>query len=232
MRMSRTLLAVIAFALLFIVGGCVKTWSVNFVTVPDLDDWVLNSTYELVPEGLVIATNNFVTVPFTIKGDFTITVNFKVATDMTKRIYGAIWLGSLTGYPNGGSIISFFYRRGGTELPFYQLWTDGPTTDTLQIATSDTEIPGMLNDAINTYVLKKVSDHFIVTINDTLIGEWDNITYESNDFYLTLNSGDLTSNQVIYKSVKISYEEGGLIPLASSVLSNRIVNGFDGAAQY
>ncbi len=232
MKRSRVFLATIAFAMLLVAGGCVKSWSVDFVTVPDLDDWVLSSTYELAPEGLVIEANNFVTAPFVLNGDFTITVKFKVATDITQRVYGAIWLGSTTGYPGGGSIISFFYRRGGAELPYYQLWTDGPSTDLLMIETSSTEIPGMLNEAINTYVLKKVSDHFLVTLNDTLIGEWDNISYESNDFYLTLNSGDLTTDQIIYKSVKVSYEDNGLTPLDSSVLSIGAVGGFDGAATH
>jgi hypothetical protein len=220
----------IAFAMLLIAGGCVKSWSVNFVTVPDLDDWVLYSTYELAPEGLIIETNNYVTAPFVLNGDFTITVKFKVATDITQRVYGAIWIGSTTGYPTGGSIISFYYQRGGVDLPYYQLWTDGPSTDLLEIATSSTEIPGMLNDEVNTYVLKKVSDHFVVTLNGTLIGEWDNITYQSDDFYLTLNSGSLTTDQIIYKSVKVSYEDGGLIPLDSSVLSKGAAGGFDGAA--
>jgi hypothetical protein len=230
MRKIRALLIVAAIVMMLMAGGCVKTWFVNFATVSNIDDWVLNSTYDLTTDGLVIDANNFVTAPFVWTGDFTVTVKFNVATDITHRVYGAIWMGSLSGYPTSGSIISFFYRRGGVDLPYFQLWTDGPTTDTLIVNTSDLEIPGMVNDAINTYVLEKVSDHFTATLNGVLLGEWDNTRYESEDFYLTLNSGDLVDDEIIYKSVKVQYESGNMTPLAASVLTGSGASGFIGAS--
>ena len=219
------LIAVILFTMLGM-QGCAKTWFVDFTKVSNINNWLLSSNYEIVPGiGLVLANSNNVTAPFLLTGDFSITVSFKLATTSAQRVLGAIWLGSIPNYPHSQSIISFYYEYGGISNPYFELWTDGPTTDTDIMRTSNVEIPGMVNNAINTYTIVKVGSSFESRLNGVLLWSWFNTRYESDNFYLTLNSSWLTDNQVIYKSVKIEADSSNMTPAAMS-LGAGITSGF------
>ncbi len=213
----KTRLLLIAVILLVMMGmqGCTKTWSVDFTRVSNIDNWLLKSNYEIIPGvGLLLDDSNNVTAPMILTGDFSITVRFLLDTDSQKRVFGSIWLGSEPNYPFTGSIISFFYRHGGVIDPFWEIWTDGPTTSVDIMATSSTEIPGMVNGTINTYTIVKTGDAFEARLNGTLLAEWLNTRYESATFYLTLNSGDIDNDQIIYKSVRIEADSSNMTPAA------------------
>ena len=218
MRVGRLLL--IAVVLLAMIGmqGCAKTWSVDFTRVSNINNWLLSSDYIIVPGiGLVLEDSNNVTAPIVLTGDFAITVRFKLATTTDQRVLGAIWLGSIPNYPFSQSIISFYFEHGGASDPYFEIWTDGPTTDIDLMNTSSTEIPGMANNAINTYTIVKTGDNFEARLNGVLLWSWFNTRYESDTFYLTLNSSWLTNNQVIYKSVKIEADSSNMTPAATSL---------------
>jgi hypothetical protein len=211
MKGYRIILILVAIALIATLGGCSKTWSINFALVSNLDDWILTDEYELLPQGLLLTHDNCVTAPFTWIGDFTITVNFELAVDDIDTAYGSIWVGS-TPLWQPEDLISFYFYSGGPNSG-YQLWTDGALHDWEFISYSTTEIPGIKNDSINSYVLQKAGNHFIAKLNGTLLSEWDNVIYDSDIFYLTLNSFNLTNAQIIYKSAKVKYEEGNMTPV-------------------
>ncbi len=210
----------IAAILLAMLGmqGCAKTWFVDFTRVSNIDNWLLHSDYVIIPGvGLVIDDSKNVTAPFVLSGDFSITVKFKLETTSEQRVLGAIWLGSIPNYPFSESIISFYYEHGGASAPHFQIWTDGPTTDVDLMRTSDTEIPGMDNNAVNTYTIVKTGDSFETRLNGELIWSWFNTRYESDIFYLTLNASWLTENQIVYKSVKIEADSSNMTPAATAI---------------
>ncbi len=211
MRGARVITLVIALIMVSILGGCAKTWSVNFTTVPDIDDWVLKSYYALDPQGLILANDNYVTAPCVWTGDFTITVKFKLAATISNRVFGAIWVAGTTG--TAEDMLSFYYYYGGSIDPSFGLWVDGSAHPQVVINSSSTLVPGIRNDDINTYVLKKAGEHFTATLNNVELGDWDDITYDSVNFYLTLNSAFLAANEIIYKSVSVRYEDGNMTPV-------------------
>lgn len=226
MKLGRLLLIAAILLSMMWMQGCTKTWSVDFTRVSNIDNWLLNSDYIIAPGvGLILETSNNVTAPLILTGDFSITVKFKLATTTAQRILGAIWLGSIPNYPFSQSIISFYYEHGGTSDPHFQIWTDGPTTDVDLMRTSDTVIPGMENNAINTYTIVKTGDSFEAKLNGVLIWDWFNTRYESANYYLTLNSANLTDNQVIYKSVRIEADNSNMTP-AATMLGEGSGSGF------
>lgn len=213
----KTRVALLLLAAVFIAStltGCFgKTYFFSFSLEQDLvnlqGSWILeNDDCEFEPLGLNMQNAN-VCCPLRFSGDFTMTVLFWLRTASNHRYSFGISLGDGTWHATTLNDLHMEVYSVGSTDEGYEFW------DHDQFANSDEHcdvvdyLPGLNRNGLNVWIVRKVGDHFYISVNGTAIIDFD-ITYYDSEWFgpnIYASHGDAadTDYGFVLQSVRVRY---------------------------
>ncbi len=187
MRYRLILLILTAILIATALSGCFgKSYTFSFAIEQDLvnaqGEWILEyDTCEFEPLGLNMQYAN-VCCPWRFSGDFTMTVLFWLRTAADHRYSFGISLGDGTWHDTTENDIHMeVYEVGGTGEG-YEFWDHDQDEVSYEHCDIVGYLPGLNRNGLNVWIVRKVGDHFYVSVNGTSIIDFDIVRYNSDWF--------------------------------------------------
>lgn len=206
MSRTRWLAVIFVLMLLLALAGCTKTWSVKFNQFTDLSgwlqqDWFPPSSLNLYPNGLSL-DGKILSGPYGFDGDFTFTCAFETTCGIGFTIPYISLFFSDGGYASPSEYLSInLYDVGDITEESYSITSTGSTS----LVTGGT-IPHLNRIGLNTLVLVKTGNHYVITLNGNPILDQFIMTLGFDYFFPYLYSVTDDDLQIRFKSISYKYD--------------------------
>ncbi len=208
MRISRFMLIAVLICFSLLLTGCMKTWSVDFTRVADIDDWYYNDfgTKTLTEdEGLRIFGNGSVGTPFAFSGDFEATLTFMLNTDSENTAWLFLYPGDSNIWDPDNHLFIEFDGIGDVGSEDIHIADVGESTYIDAINLDDTTIPHIQRIGENKLIIRKTGSLMEILINDGLIVDFTLVRCEAQHFYINFGTKLYNSADFVFTSIKVKY---------------------------
>lgn len=214
MKGNRLAFLAIVVLLMLSLQGCSKSWSVDFTTVDDIDDWKeqdynIPHEHSLSSDGLFI-DGDILTAPIGFSGDFTLTITFML-NDVEPMAVSAfeVFLNQGEDFPSEEYIrIQFKTMAGSISTGNYYITETAPTVSLDSVAS----IPGLNSIGLNVLTFDKKGTHVTVHMNDGLLCDAYLSSYSPTWYFPILYVHGAATGRMFIKSIKVAYD-GDTAPL-------------------
>jgi len=207
----RNALLVLVLALVVSLAGCSKTYTFDFTTAPNMNEWYLQdwfSPYTCIVDSDGLYLNGKIAVgPYGFTGDFSMSFVFELhATDSSPVTMIEIILGYDGSAPVAQYISALFSDLGSDASESYNLYENGGSYS------SGAAVPGLNYNGTNTLKIVETGDNIKMYMNGfTKICDSDILSCNLVTFYPRLNVSASNGDMVRFKRIEVKYS-GDMIP--------------------
>lgn len=214
MKGSRFVILIIATLLMFSLQGCSKSWSVDFTTVDDINDWKENNynspyIHSLSSDGLFI-DGDYLTAPIGFSGDFTLTVTFMLnqVEPMMVSMF-EVNLNAGEDFPSTEYIrIQFKSMANGVSTGNYYISETAPYI----MLDSGASIPGLRSIGLNVLTFEKKGTHITISMNEGLLCDAYLSSYSPTWYFPIIYVHGAATGRMFINNIKVTYD-GETVPL-------------------
>ncbi len=210
MKAARSAAIIIALAAVISMAGCSKTYTFNFTTAPNMNEWYLQdwfSPYTCIIDSDGLYLNGKIAVgPYGFTGDFTMSFVFELhVTNATPVTMIEILLGYDGAAPVSQYITALLSNLGSDSTESYNLYENGGSYS------SGAAVPGLNYNGTNTLKIVKTGDNIKMYMNAVNICDSDIISCNLVTFYPRLNVSSSSGDRMRFKRLEVKYS-GDMIP--------------------
>ena len=214
MKSNRFAILVITVLIMFSLQGCDNSWSVDFTTVHDIDDWKeqdynIPYLHSLSSDGLFI-DGDILTAPIGFSNDFTLAITF-VLNNIEPMAVSAfeVFLNQGEDFPSDEYIkIQFKTMAGAVTTGNYYISETAPPV----LLDSGASIPGLRSIGLNVLTFEKKGTHVTVHMNEGLLCDAYLSSYSPTWYFPILYVHGAATGRMFIKSIKVDYI-GPTVPL-------------------
>lgn len=214
MRCLSRLFAVIILCAMLMISGCEpKIWLFDFTSAADISEWLAEGIYELNEEGvdgLLLYNESFVVAPVVFSGNFNMSVVFTAMGTPGSSCYLEAGFG---GEEDADHQIAVYFndiKDTGTAFSFGAYEIDWGEAATYEYLFQDEDVTNLDSGGQieNTLLIEKTGKHFKVSLNSSLLFEFDQGDEYDSTYYcpwLYCDDFNIPFDWVMFKSVAVQY---------------------------